>query len=291
MKVEDVEGMSVGQMRNILVDQYDFSEDQANDIKGKSNVKETLKDSIRAAQGEAIFGEPQEIVTEDNVEDNEDNTPEMHSEEWSDYVMTLFGDEEVMEKDGNRYPTLKGLRRVGLNILGSPVFSGIIHYGSPESDQSPGRAHANYELRFYNYLSQREVIYRGAADAYSGNVKGGYDVYPLAIAENRAEARAYRKALMLNIVTAEEIGNESSEFTSVLSSGGEYNEKGEMTGEQKSAIQNKLKKLNVDLESFLNFMKKELNVDTLSKKDGTECVKRVSHYSNNPNEIPEEIKS
>lgn len=290
MKVEDVAEMTVNQMRDILVDHYDFTQEDAYAIKGKRNVREILEESIRASEGESIIGDPQQIITEDDIEESSPNIPDMTSEDWSDYVMTLFSDDEVMEKDGNRYPTLKGLRRVAANVLGFPIFSGIIGYNSPESDQSPGRAHANYELAFIKPMSDVKIIYRGAADAYSGNIAGGYHVYPLAIAENRAEARAYRKALMLNIVTAEEIGNESSEFTSVLHSSGEYNENSSISEEQKAAIKKKVKDFSVDFDKFLEFMKKELKTESLSKKDGVECVKKVSYFSNNPNEIPEELK-
>ena len=241
-------------------------------------------------QNNVVFGEGQEISCDQNITSTIEDTEELDrsSPEWSDHVMSLFSNDEVMVKDEKRYPTLKGLRRVFLKIFGPPSFSGIVEYSSPTSEGSCGRAHANYELRFSHYGVDN--VYRGAADAYPGNIAGGYQVYPLAIAENRAEARAYRKAMMLNIVTAEEIGNENTEFTSVLTSTGEFNEAEPMSENQLLVIKNKCRELSIDMDAFLAFMKRELGVQNLTKKEGLECVKKIGSYSNDPKLVPGELK-
>jgi len=280
--------LSVQEIRDILIKEYRLKEEEVNNIKGKAALLEALNAEM---QSNVVFGEGQEISYKSSeVISSVENSVELDrsSPEWSDHVMGLFSNDEVMEKDDKRYPTLKGLRRVFLKIFGSPSFSGIVEYSSPTSESSCGRAHANYELRFSHYGV--ENVYRGAADAYPGNIAGGYQVYPLAIAENRAEARAYRKALMLNIVTAEEIGNENTEFTSVLTSTGEFNEAEPMSENQLLVIKNKCKELSIDMDTFLTFMKKELGVQNLTKKEGLECVKKIGSYSNDPKLVPGELK-
>lgn len=286
--MQDVDALSVGEIREKLINDHGFSEEEAKNIKGKDNLRQILKDSINAEMADnQMFGDSVEDYINDNYpeEDNAKDAISRTSPDWSEYVMGFFSEDEVMEKDGNRYPTLKGLRRVFCMIYGNPVFSGIINYSAPTDENSPGRAYANYEL-----VTRDGTTYRGAAEAYPGNINGGYHVYPLAIAENRAEARTYRKALMLNVVTAEEIGNESSHFTSVLSSSGEFNEEEPISDSQMVVIKNKCKELNVDENKFLEFVKKELGVSKLSKKVGLAAIKQISIMSNDPNKIPGDLR-
>lgn len=279
----ELEKLSVAEIKERLSSEYGYSQEEITSIGGKVALREALDLEIKK---HLVFGEEESIS--DYNDELEEVEMDRSSPGWSDYVISLFREDEMMVKNDNKYPTLKGLRRVFYNIFGPPSFSGVIDYSSPNTESSPGRAHANYELVFYD--CGREMRYRGAADAYPGNIAGGYQVYPLAIAENRAEARAYRKALMLNIVTAEEMGNEESHFVSVLSSTGEFNESEPMNDNQILVVKNKSKELNIDPDRFLDFMKKELSVDKLSKKEGLECVKRISMYSNNPSIIPGELK-
>lgn len=279
----ELKKLSVEEIKDRLSSEYGYSQEEITNIGGKVALREALDLEIKK---HLVFGDEEEVSSyTDKLEEVE---MDRSSPGWSDYVISLFREDEMMVKNENKYPTLKGLRRVFYNIFGPPSFSGVVDYSSPTTESSPGRAHANYELVFYD--CGREMRYRGAADAYPGNIAGGYQVYPLAIAENRAEARAYRKALMLNIVTAEEMGNEESHFVSVLSSTGEFNESEPMNDNQMLVVKNKSKELNIDLDKFLEFMKKDLSVDKLSKKEGLECVKRISMYSNNPSIIPGELK-
>lgn len=290
MSERKYENLSVAELRNILIAEHGFTEDDALAIKGKSNLMETIKQSLLAQDCDKLFTSSTDEYVEDNYKEPQVSAINKESPEWSDYVMTLFHDDEIMEKDGNRYPTLKGLRRVAIKLFGEPAFSGVIDYSAPKDENSPGRAYANYELIFDTFLGRK--VYRGAAEAYPGNINGGYHVYPLAIAENRAEARAYRKALLLNVVTAEEIGNESSHFTSVLSSTGEFNEEEKISDSQMTVIKNKCFELKIDESKFLDYIKNELGTtsDTLTKKAGLAAIKKISLFSNDPNQIPGELK-
>lgn len=267
--------MKVEEIKKLLIEQYGVSEFDVARAKGK----DALLDMLKAEQ--AIQGLKE--APEEEEEEEVGETPVMGDLEWSDYVLSLFDESELAEKDGNRYPTLKGLRRIFVKLFGLPTFSGVVKYESSLSEDSPGRASVNYLLRYDNYE------YFGAADAFSGNIAGGYNVYPLSIAENRAEARAYRKALMLNIVTAEELGNEKTEFTSVLSSSGEFNEEEKMSDNQVIAIKTKCDQLGIDSEKFFDMIKKEFGVIALNKGQGLEALKRVVSYVNE-NSFPEEIK-
>jgi hypothetical protein len=279
----ELKKLSVEEIKEQLSTEFGYSQNEINEIGNKVALRQALELEI---QKHVVFGEEESISVVD--QDLEEVEMDRSSPGWSDYVISLFREDEMMVKNDNKYPTLKGLRRVFYTLFGAPIFSGVIDYSSPTTESSPGRAHANYELMFYD--CGREMRYRGAADAYPGNIAGGYQVYPLAIAENRAEARAYRKALMLNIVTAEEMGNEEQHFVSVLSSTGEFNETEPMNDNQMLVVKNKSKELNIDPDKFLDFMKKDLGVDKLSKKEGLECVKRISMFSNNPSIIPGELK-
>ena len=273
--------LTIEEIKSRLIDEFGYAQSEVQQIGGKANLREALELEIKKHQ---VFGDEEEI----SIPEVEQSHITRFDYGWSDYVISLFEEEEMMVKDSNSYPTLKGLRRVFSKLFGVPEFSGVVQYSSSTDENSPGRSHVNYELRFYDQTGLK--TFRGSADAYPGNIAGGYQVYPLAIAENRAEARAYRKALMLNIVTAEEIGNEETQFKSVLSSTGEFNESEPMNDNQIIVVKNKCKELSIDVDAFLTFMKKELGVQTLTKKEGLESVKRISSYSNDPKLIPGELK-
>jgi hypothetical protein len=264
---------SVEEIRKILVDEYDYSEEDALKIKGKKALQEALE------------LEQMSITTDDMTSSEEvaDQSQAVYPGDygWHDFVMSQFHEEELYEGE---YPTLKGLRRVGFNLLNGILESSIVELRSTLDSKEAGRASCVYKL-----LTGDGNVFYGAADAYAGNIQGGYHVYPVAIAENRAEARAYRKALMLNIVAAEEMsGAEKTEFNAASFLSGEYVEDDPISPVQIKAIQTKCKALNIDPDKFLSSVGYVEGKTT--KKEGKEFLAKVNKFQQNMNSIPEEIK-
>lgn len=237
------------------------------------------------------FGEPEDI---DDMEDAMSKDQVSYSDPgWNDYVMAHFLPTELYN---GKYPTLNGMRRVTELLLGQVVSSKPIILNSSLDDSTNGRAYCVYEIQINNFLGSRHFrTYCGAADSFGGNTDKTYAIYPVAIAEGRAEARAYRKALLLTTVAAEEIkGNEKS-FESVLpdeKKEDEYNEKEPLSHGQKVALGVKCSQLKINKDSFFELYAKEngKEVAKLNKQDGINLMKELTTYANQTKEIPGEIK-
>jgi hypothetical protein len=259
LKAEDI--------RDKLKNEYGYSEEALSKIKGITALREAL--SLEEVDIENVSNE-EKYESNDNIVQGDFG--------WHDYVMSQFHEDELYE---GQYPTLKGLRRVAYRLFGI-LQSEIVELKATLDESSPGRAYCLYKL-----LLADGRTYYGAADAYRGNIQGDYNIYPVAIAENRAEARAYRKALMLNVVAAEEMsGSEKTEFVSVLS--GEYSEDSMISSGQLKVLENKTKDLGISLQKFLDYVGYVEGKST--KKDGKAFIGKINEYQQDMNSIPEEIK-
>jgi hypothetical protein len=116
-----------------------------------------------------------------------------------DYFEELKRD-EVMEKDGKKFPLLRGLQRLAHNNRGgvSAVYSNIVH--TPARDNPIAAATITYH--FHDGTS-----FAGSADATTAAHDKPYNLHLVAVAESKAEARALRRAFNITQVSADEIGN------------------------------------------------------------------------------------
>lgn len=164
--------------------------------------KTQLEDMINMEKNEAVEITEQDDLVPMPVEESTE-VPTMTSPHWNDYVLSKFTPEELF--DGN--PTVDGLRRVAELLIGPVVESKTKVVQAPGNDNE-GRATVVATVTFLKKIEDYEgpVTYSGAADAYHGNIQPGFERYPVALAETRAEGRAYRKALRLRNIAAEEAG-------------------------------------------------------------------------------------
>lgn len=147
----------------------------------------------------------------------QDALPKYGSPEWQAYVLSLLQPNEQV--DG--YPRYFGLRRIAQLLLGNIVSSKPISINviPQENDGRSCRATTvAYEIIFdwkldrsivvsFNGASQPMTDYRtfgGVADCVE-DIRTPYGRHPAASAETKAESRALKKALCLNILSAEEI--------------------------------------------------------------------------------------
>jgi len=217
---------------------------------------------------------------EKEVNDTSDPVPEYGSNEWEEYVMSQFTEKELyVDEKENKYPTLNGMRRVALSVLGSLYKSGPISVVSNLPDSS----YCVYELVFEN-----SKCYSAAADAHIQNVAGPYSIYPTAIAESRAEARAYRKALLLTTASAEEIKGNEKAFNTVLQTVKEYDSEGDISSQQISIIETKCKKMKIDKAKFLQSENVSVDFKGAKRADGINLSKKISEFQQKG--IPQELK-
>ena len=193
---------TVEELRKCLVKDHGYSVEAAEAIKGKGVLKDLLNKLNTNLFGD-LENALETVLEEDDTKLVPTTNPPVYGDiNWEKYVLEQFEFDELYD---DKYPTLNGLRRVAINVLGTIVSSKIVQMSRNWEDSAS--AYCIYELVFNTPYGQQ--TFHGAADACPSNMseEHGYSIYSVAIAENRAEARAYRKALLLKVVSSEEMKN------------------------------------------------------------------------------------
>lgn len=319
-----------------------LSETEADAIKGKTALVEAV-----TKRADELGLDPVEFVTvgTDNVEVDEVDfsqvemesdgdvfdgvaeetepapakVPMYNSPEWSDYVMTKFAEGEIY--DGN--PTVPGLRRVAEEVLGPIIVSGPVSLNAqhPENPEFVGRASCVYEVTFEwlrdlsRFTSEEDIVngklprrtFRAAAGSNQNNTDAEFAIYPEAMAETRAEARALRKALGLkNVVANEELTKQDAHEAvkrSVIRNQQPVSFFDEVSGEggdkiktnQKVHIEAKCKQLGIDVLKFINVGERDYDsIEDVSQDTAAKMIAELTRYQSETGgkesrNIPEEI--
>lgn len=156
-------------------------------------------------------------------QDNEDTSPETlgdvvptyGSKDWQSYVLSQIAPDEQM--DG--FPRCFGLRRVAQLLLGEIISSKVAQLSvipQLSANDVPTRAvTVSYEITFDwkmstplfvggdSVINQDYRTFGGMADCVE-DINTPYGKHPAASAETKAESRALKKALCINVLSAEE---------------------------------------------------------------------------------------
>jgi hypothetical protein len=147
-------------------------------------------------------------------EQSSPDEPLMEDPEWSDFVMSHFTPNEL---DPQGCPKVHGLRRVSRKLLGPVLYSGANVVKATEF--VPGLENVGqlqpvtveYTLKILMVrecptgMDGYEVTYKDVADAYFANTDPDFLRHAAATCATKSESRCYRKALMLNKVSADEL--------------------------------------------------------------------------------------
>jgi hypothetical protein len=217
-----------------------------------------------------------EIV--DSESEADEIIPEITDPSWSDYVLTHFTEEELVEG----YPTVDGLRRVGKKLLGKVVKSAskVIQYPTPENDFAAVCEHtliidwdrdddASHEFPAREFTDVGEVSEFNCDPLYRG--------YPVSTASTRAEGRAWRKALGLRrILTAEEITKEDMPKMPSHAADAKINET------QKQFINNVCRRNNINVMKFIGLSKeKYTNINEIPHASAVKIAATLAKFQNN----------
>lgn len=245
-----------------------------------------------------------EVTQEDINELVSSVPPEYGSLEWDEHVMSLFKEHELI--DGN--PTVVGLRRVAEKVLGPIVDSGPIEIQANMPETTVGRATCTYSVTFYPWRAESEEVavdggwnkrvFRASADSFVGNTDGVFAVFPVAIAETRAEARALRRALLIKNVSHDELTKESvSQHTLEKTLGQqqetstEWDEEQKISSTQIAFLEKKTDFLGIDINKFINSgEKKYSNLQEIARGTAAKMIERINQYQTEQLPIPAEIK-
>lgn len=204
--------------------------------------------------------------------------PLMTSADWSPYCMTLFVPGET---DGDGNPKVHGLRRVAELLIGQIISTDVtvVQAPNPENEYS---ACVTCRIEFSNREGTTSY-FSGAADANPINVEPAFARYATAMAETRAKARAFREALRLKCVAAEEL-------TSLPVVERPTRNANPIEAYQVNGLLKSCRDMAIDPMKYINSGGSNYgSVDEMSKESGTKALKLLNKYFQDQSQIPEEI--
>ncbi len=307
MSKENFTQNSASELRAMLIASGKYTEEQANNIKGKSNLVSAVLELGSVDELQSAFDNA-ELETFKNIATTNNNEPDIAKDtssdslhnlevdynhpDWHNYVMSQFLDTELIDKT---YPNIAGLRRVAENLLGSIVESGPSLVFPSTSINEGGRASVVYNIVFDWMNTGYKREYKACADAWEGNTDSGYNAYPLCIAETRAEARALRRALKLQVAAAEEISMaDKQRGVKEQSSAGEWQETDKISDTQIMFLNKKCSDLGIDINLYINSGNIKYNdIKDISRAVASKMIERLNEYQTSTDtsvDIPAELK-
>lgn len=207
-----------------------------------------------------------DLIQEDKPEEEVDVINQDHPG-WYDYVMSLFVAEEL-DDDGR--PFIFGLRRVAAKLYGIPELAEPVNIIVGESKTTV----------FFRLVFNGMVV-GGCADAGPENCKK-FGEHAAAVAETRAEGRAYKRLLNIKVVTAEEVSDSQANSTAINL----------MNSAQAIAIEKVCKIAKINKEKFLQFIAEEnkCDVNKITFKVATLAMTMLNSFAQNSKLIPESLK-
>lgn len=201
--------------------------------------------------------------------------PHRNSPEWSDFLISQLVEGEYVEQNGQRLPKANGLRRLLRRFGGGEVvFSGPIDVQFPKGPYDV-QVVALYSIKILNSTTGNIVEYTEVADYNDDNTSNDdFLKYAVASVSTRAEVRAIRKFLGLNVVAYEEIG--SKKGSSIRPSVGQND--GDIKDYQIAGIKNVCRKLDIDPDAYVaaNSSKGRTKVSQLSEDEAEKLMKALN---------------
>lgn len=282
--------MKVEEIRSLLV-QAGCSLEMVNNIKGKV----ALEDALAQVNGNLALAQPD--VPTRSAEPLVKPEPEMGSPEWTDHVLGLLRATELV----NGSPTCAGLRRVSQLLLGDilsskPVYTNIMNTENGLSST------VGFEVTFLwkrpiciesdlsNPLPYITRTYGDVSDCNEGNTGKPYSLHPSATASSRSEARCLRKALLLNVISAEEL---NSNYVKDVDMGNFDSDK--VSDTQMVFIEFKCRQLGIDMNKFIAENSEGKPLNEIPRDRAVHLIKLLNSYQFDTNnseskEIPDSIK-
>lgn len=219
--------------------------------------------------------------------------PAYGSDEWNDYVMNLFHEDEII--DGN--PLCHGLRRVANLLLGDIISSGPTQVFPALDPDGPGRATVMYEIEFDWMNSGISRRFGDVAEVWHGNTDDLFAAHPAATACTKAEGRCLRKALMVKCVAFEELAKNKDVAGIVKSlvkagkvTSGEVVATDSISDPQANFIDGKCRQLGINVVKYLNSHGTEYKFyKDIDKRSASDMIKKLNSFQTNDSSIPVDL--
>ena len=283
--------MKVAEIRDELVKSYGYKTEEVGAIK-KVELMGMLKEerSLQEIEGLNFEDGTKDFVPEEESQGNsiesqeEPSAPSLSSPEWSDYVLSKFEHDEMV--DGN--PTVDGLRRITELVLG-PIVNTETEIVQVPTKENEGRATAVCTVAVLVGDTGYSRRASGSGDAWHKNTDMPYSKFPVAMAETRAEGRALRRVLQLRkVVAAEELSARATD-----SQDEDYSES--VNENQSNFIDVMCKSdgrgMDIDVEKFVTSQYPHIkNMDQLTHFEASSLIQMLSRYQQNMEDVPDSIK-
>lgn len=293
--------VSVDDLRKKLTE-LGMSKEEVASIKGKANLLAKIRELSNENPFDALVDEDNNENVNSSDKPRKSNVPRLGSKDWQDYVLSLLEKDEYADVNGERFPKASGLRRVAQLVLGDIVSCGPTIVFPAADDKSAGRATVVFEVKIawkenvvegwydLNEFKDFEIrTFSDVAESWHGNTPDKFAVHAAATASSRAMGRAFKNALCINVLTAEEMSNDKdpSQFASPKTGDtGDYNEDDKINGSQKEMITDKCAMLGIDVYKFINLAHyaynegpiKYVSIETVPRGVAAKMIKQLNIY-------------
>lgn len=300
----DYAKITVGKIKDMLVEEGRFTKEEIDtlNVTGKKNWVNIHK-GITDTNNEVVWDIENEL---DNlIEDVEDSKvvveptivkdpdiPNYKDAGWNDYVMAQFAPEELID---GKYPNVNALRRMVELLLGEISFSGPIKTESTMDPNHSGKATVVYQVTidwtlgaFYDGAIGQEgypqKTFTSIASSWTGNTDDMFAVFPESIAETRAEGRALRRALRINVVCADELTKKDTaaivqQQQNSQPTTGEWEENDLISDAQIKTITTLCNRLDINITKFINSGSKTYpSIDKVTRATAAGMMKQLNRF-------------
>lgn len=211
--------------------------------------------------------------------------PKLGDVEWTDYVLSFLQPNEVVDNKGQKLPKTDGLRRICNQIMGEIIYSKSLPPNVFMTDRGLVSV-VTHELKILRGDGQLIEI-GGVADCREDCLTAPFNQYVTANASTKAMGRAFRDAMQLQVLVAEELNNRND---LIVVDSEESEDLQPITSAQIAGIKSLCKRLKIDLQAFINqgsFKYDKLEKVLIGTAKGMMAL--LNSYQNGK-EVPEEIK-
>lgn len=216
----DFTKLKVADIKALIKENFGLDDEEVDSVKGKTALVNFYNSLAASDSGDTDDSDEEEVnifdtlqpednleftIIEDESDVEFDQKMDRRNPGWSNYVLShLSDDEKDHDKNGNIIPKTDGLKRLIETLIGQIIEIETDIFQAPSPDNG-GIATITSRVRVL-LPDGKEMVYSGTADCIKSDCDPPYNKFVSAIAETRAEGRAYRKILGLkNVTTSEEI--------------------------------------------------------------------------------------
>lgn len=216
------------------------------------------------SEEDSMLDEVEMVNVETEVE--EGSVIDKNHVEWTSHLLDQLHDHELYE--GN--PTVVGLRRLVEVNVGTIVDSVSSIHQCPTRENP--RATVSHTLTIQSNDMFTKTI-NGCVDVSEYNTPAPYNKHLVGSADTRAESKALRRALNMQILAHEELQSENNDAEVA-----EFRNASTLSDQQVLAVDQMCKRMDIDVQKYVKGMYKEVEyISDLSNSDGQILINGLSN--------------